>query len=334
MTLLPSGGPAIPVSVDTTRTVQGGAAIPVYGYTTAPTDGRPALAGPALPVRVLTAADLKENGGQWTVEGRPYALPVYTAPASVKVAGGPAIAVYPVNAWPPASESEDDSYPPGTTILAYDFNAGLGTWYSETDPDGDLNWSNDATAQAVAGTAGAIKVDILNTSDQWLTKTISPANTSGIWRVRFYLDPNSVAWPITAQSELMVLQSGAPAWGEVGIVKFGQSGGNYGITSFVQLDGGSYDTSGFNIITDAPHWIEFEVIKDTGSGNGRHRLWIDSLAAPIYDSGATLANATKAYNIEYLFFGVFGGTPYLAPGGSVYLDELIVKDGDAEIGPI
>lgn len=100
MTLLPSGGPAIPVSVDTTRTVQGGAAIPVYGYTTAPTDGRPALAGPALPVRVLTAADLKENGGQWTVEGRPYALPVYTAPASVKVAGGPAIAVYPVNAWP------------------------------------------------------------------------------------------------------------------------------------------------------------------------------------------------------------------------------------------
>lgn len=100
MTLLPEGGAALPVSVTTTRKVQGGAAIPVYGYMTAPTDGRPALGGPAVPVRVLTAADLKVNGGQWTLEGRPYAMPVYTAPAGVKVMGGPALAVYPINAWP------------------------------------------------------------------------------------------------------------------------------------------------------------------------------------------------------------------------------------------
>lgn len=96
------GGAAVPVSIDTARKVQGGAAIPVYGYTAAPTDGRRALAGPAMPVRVLTAADLKQNGGQWTLEGRPYAMPVYTAPAGMVVRGGAAQAVYPVNsdAWP------------------------------------------------------------------------------------------------------------------------------------------------------------------------------------------------------------------------------------------
>lgn len=103
MTLLPDGGPALPVAVTTTRMVQGGSAIPVYGYTTAPTDGRPSLGGVAVPVRVLTAADLKQNGGQWTVEGRPYAMPVYTAPATARVMGGPALAVYPVNAWPTAT---------------------------------------------------------------------------------------------------------------------------------------------------------------------------------------------------------------------------------------
>lgn len=99
----PDGGAAIPVSINTTRSVQGGAAIPVYGYASAPTDGRPAMGGAAIPVRVLTAADLKQNGGQWRLEGRPMAMPVYTAPATTKVMGGPALAVYPINAWPPSS---------------------------------------------------------------------------------------------------------------------------------------------------------------------------------------------------------------------------------------
>lgn len=99
----PDGGPAIPVSVNTDRAIMGGTAIPVYGYASAPTDGRPAQAGAAMPVRVLTAADLVQNGGTWVLEGRYAAMPVYTAPASSGVMGGPAIAVYPINAWPPSS---------------------------------------------------------------------------------------------------------------------------------------------------------------------------------------------------------------------------------------
>lgn len=120
MTLTPEGGAAIPVSVTTTRKVQGGAAIPVYGYMTAPTDGRPAMGGAAIPVRVLTAADLKENGGQWTLEGRPHAMPVYTAPATTMVQGGPAIAVYPVNAWP--------TVPVVPAWAPTDFGAALKLW--------------------------------------------------------------------------------------------------------------------------------------------------------------------------------------------------------------
>lgn len=134
----PEGGAAIPVSIDTTRTVMGGAAIPVYGYSSVPTDGRPAMGGAAIPVRVLAAADLKENGGMWTLEGRPFAMPVYTAPATTTVQGGPALAVYPINAWPPSNAA------PAFTPLNI---AGLALWLKA---DGVL-WQDAArTVPAVA----------------------------------------------------------------------------------------------------------------------------------------------------------------------------------------
>lgn len=100
MAVKPDGGPAIAVSVNTDRPIQGGSAIPVYGYTSAPTS-RPAQGGAAQPVRVLTAADLVQNGGTWVLEGGP-AMPVFTAPASSGVLSGPALPVYPVNPseWP------------------------------------------------------------------------------------------------------------------------------------------------------------------------------------------------------------------------------------------
>lgn len=175
----PAGGAAIPISIDTTRKVQGGAAIPVYGYASAPTDGRPAMAGPAQPVRVLTAADLKQNGGQWTVEGRPYAMPVYTAPAGTTVMGGPALAVYPVNAWPPSST------PPVVTpwylaggisaancVAAYQPKgaASLAASYSNLANPG----TNDA-APGVAPTFNAATGWTFNGSTQYLT-SVTPAD--------------------------------------------------------------------------------------------------------------------------------------------------------------
>lgn len=93
------GGGALPVRQNTTGPVQGGPAKRVYGYTAAPGD-RPAIGGPAQPVRVLTDADLRANGGDYVLDGDPVAMPIYDAPAGARVVGGPALAVYPVNGWP------------------------------------------------------------------------------------------------------------------------------------------------------------------------------------------------------------------------------------------
>jgi hypothetical protein len=86
------GGAAIPISEVTSGPVKAGPAIPVYGYTSAPSN-RPAGAGPARPVKLLTDADLRQNGGAYVVAGDA-AIPMYDAPAGMAVASGPAIPIY------------------------------------------------------------------------------------------------------------------------------------------------------------------------------------------------------------------------------------------------
>lgn len=92
-------GAAQPVKVIAGGAKIGGLAIPVYGYATQPTDGRGVLGGPAIPVIVLTAADLIENGGTYELNGMPEAMPVITAPATQAVLGQDPIAVFPINSW-------------------------------------------------------------------------------------------------------------------------------------------------------------------------------------------------------------------------------------------
>lgn len=176
----PGGGAAIPVSIDTMRTVQGGAAIPVYGYASAPTDGRPAMAGAAIPVRVLTAADLKENGGTWTLEGRPYALPVYTAPATATVMGGPALAVYPINAWPPVPvpptppvSDDPPTVSSGTLLLGllahkltFADGDAVSTWADQSGNSRDFTQSG--TARPVYHVTGGVSYVEFDGVDDWM----------------------------------------------------------------------------------------------------------------------------------------------------------------------
>lgn len=72
---------------------QGNVAIPVTFISPVPA-GRPILGGPALPVRVITAGELRANGGTFTVEGDLMAMPVMDAEANAIVDGGSAVPVY------------------------------------------------------------------------------------------------------------------------------------------------------------------------------------------------------------------------------------------------
>jgi len=95
------GGPALPIVLSTDAPDGSLTALPVYGYVNPPT-GRLGIGGPAQPVKILYDSDLIQNGGQYRLEGRPQAVPVYLAPYGTPVLGQRPIPVYPLNlaTWP------------------------------------------------------------------------------------------------------------------------------------------------------------------------------------------------------------------------------------------
>lgn len=89
------GGPALPVTNRTDHKAQGRVAISVYGFANeadAVTAGFKAQAGPAMPIYIVTAAEIAN--GTFVQEADPKATPIYTAPAGMKVEAGYSQPVY------------------------------------------------------------------------------------------------------------------------------------------------------------------------------------------------------------------------------------------------
>lgn len=87
------GGGARPARLTSSGPVQAGPAQRVYLYLATPGD-RAAIGGAAQPVRVITDADLRANGGQYTLSGDVEAWPMYVAANSTPVQGGAALPIY------------------------------------------------------------------------------------------------------------------------------------------------------------------------------------------------------------------------------------------------
>ena len=158
------GGPAIPVSVVTGGKIKGGKAIPVYGYTSTPTDGRRAAAGPARPVYVVSDAQMA--AGMFQLEGGP-AMPMYVAPSGLSVVGDAAQPVYVVGG------SLGGAFTPASI-------AGLVAWYQ---PKGAaslatsyVNLANPGTYNAAPGTAPTLDANgwVFNGSTQYLKTGVIP----------------------------------------------------------------------------------------------------------------------------------------------------------------
>lgn len=89
------GGPAVPVSSDTSGKTMGRVALRAYGFPSeadAIAAGFHSEAGPASSVYVVSAAELVS--GKYVLEGDPKATPIYTAPAGMRVEGGYSQPVY------------------------------------------------------------------------------------------------------------------------------------------------------------------------------------------------------------------------------------------------
>jgi hypothetical protein len=85
------------IRIVTTGPKSGDVALPVYLYTGRPSGGRPISGNPATNVVVITDANLRMNGGQYTIEGRVALVPVSTfveGTVETVADGAPAIPIY------------------------------------------------------------------------------------------------------------------------------------------------------------------------------------------------------------------------------------------------
>lgn len=87
--LQPDGSAAIPV-VNSTQQPQGNTAVPVYLYNAYPTD-RPIQGGYPRPIVQITDADLVQNGGKYSLEGRPFAMPMYLSNQPTQTGDAPLV---------------------------------------------------------------------------------------------------------------------------------------------------------------------------------------------------------------------------------------------------
>jgi len=181
---------------------------------------------------------------------------------------------------------------------------------------------------ALAGTSGGMAVFIDDQSSHY-GETRFASLTADAYRYRFYVDPNGLEVVDWKNFILARAQSGwtAQQW----IVLRGLNGGHE-LRAVVREDSGQVRYSGFYPVTDAEHYVEMLVRYASGpaAADGLVELWIDGLAVGQVGS-LDIYDADKRPDRFQLgaVWGVDAGTL-----GTLYLDEVIVREGEQEIGPV
>lgn len=144
------------------------------------------------------------------------------------------------------------------------------------------------------------------------------------YRVRFYFDPNSISMGVRSHRILAARNSSA----EVIRLDFRYNGGNYQVQAGVRTDSGSYLTTSWYPISDAPHVIEFDwqAASTIGANNGYFSLWIDTL---LQETKSGLDNDTL--RVEEVQLGPLSGLDNGTSGTELF-DDFVSRRTNP-IGP-
>ena len=186
-----------------------------------------------------------------------------------------------------------------------------------------------AAAAALAGTSYGLSVLVNDTTDNYVyPTTLSPVNTAGKCRIRFYFDPNSLTMAADNNLALYIQRGGGNNLALVSLVYLGSQ---YRIYVTIYNDAGGTSQTEASAITDAPHYIEAYLIRATNStsSDGSLQLWID---------GADIATLSGVDNYDRFtsFNSYRWGAISKAAGtsGTFYLDQLVVNDDGGAIGAL
>jgi hypothetical protein len=187
---------------------------------------------------------------------------------------------------------------------------------------------SQSAAAALAGTTGGMAVEINDQSSHYGDSQF--ASLAGpVFRFRFYVDPNGLQVVDWKNFVIARTRSGGTArqW-----VVLRYHGGLYELRLVVRDDNGTTRYSGYHVISDAEHMVEVYIRHASGA-------MAEDGAAVMYVDGAQVTQIVSldAYDADKrpnnLQLGAVSGVD-AGTLGTLYFDELILREGEGEIGPV
>jgi hypothetical protein len=185
-----------------------------------------------------------------------------------------------------------------------------------------------SAAAALAGTAGGLEVPLVAETSRYGEAQFASL-TVPAFHWRFYLDPNSIEMVNWRNFIIARTRSGWMARQWVGLR---YRDGFYELQLVLRDDNGVLHYSAYHVISDAEHYVEVSVRHASGDAadDGLAELWVDGTRGPTLGSLDLFDAARRPDNLQIgAVAGVDAGTL-----GTLYLDELLLRAGDAEIGPV
>lgn len=207
-------------------------------------------------------------------------------------------------------------------LINVELEADLTDWTSTSGTG--LSWS---AAAGLAATDGGMAVAVTNTSARYGIKTFAQISSS-YCRFRLYVDPNSLTMASADSFQLCRLLDGAN--GRIQIV-LRYDGASYEIRLRAMDDAAAWPTTSYYDILDTAHYIEAQLAYASGAvaSDATLDLWIDDVhkeqvaGLDIYDIGKP----------DRIWVGAVAELD-AGTSGTFYVDEIVVRDDDTEIGAI
>lgn len=199
--------------------------------------------------------------------------------------------------------------------------------WSEVDGTGNIADQDVLAAAALASTSFGLRITLDGAEAPTYVYKILDHNTDEL-RFRFYFDPNSISLTAPLQIATIWLDGSWSSMFDLCHVRLLQPAG-YEVEVLYYNDAGGQSTTSNIAITDAPHCIEVHIQRESsdGAADGSITLTVDG-------GSSTTRTGIENYNLFATIAYVVLGSEALfaADTGAYYVDELVVRDDNIEIG--
>jgi hypothetical protein len=301
-------------------------------FTTAPTSTATFTTVPSstptfttVPTSTATATAMPTNTATWTSTSVATGTPTSTATFTTVPTSTATGTLVPTNT--PTATATSTLVPTNTPtpvandlIFANGFEAGNLTGWTSVTGGTDVSAT---TGAALRGSYGARM--LVNDNNAIYLRDDTP-NAEARYRVRFYFDPNAVTM---AANDLFTMLRGYINTTSYAVqLEMRRTSTVYQVRGRIMNDAGSWSSTSWTTVSDAPHYLEFDWRTATAAGanNGGLTFWIDGV-----QSGSFTNIDNDTHRITSVRLGLVAGVDS-GTRGTMYFDAFVSRR-QTYIGP-